>query len=66
MTYREEKDALGTVQVPADRYYGAQTQRALENFPISGLRMPVALIRALALIKKCAAQTNRTLGLLHP
>ena len=66
MRYREEKDALGTVQVPADRYYGAQTQRALENFPISGLRMPVALIRALALIKKCAVQTNRTLGLLPP
>jgi fumarate hydratase class II len=66
MAYRDEKDALGKVRVPAERYFGAQTQRALENFPISGLRMPVALIRALALIKKSAAQTNRTLGLLHP
>lgn len=61
---REEKDSLGTVRVPAAAYYGAQTQRAIENFPISGFRMPEPLIRSLALLKKCAAETNRELGLL--
>lgn len=65
-TTREEKDALGTVRVPAAAYYGAQTQRAVENFPISGFLMPEPLIRSLALLKKCAAETNRELGLLPP
>lgn len=64
MTYREEKDALGTVLVPADAYYGAQTQRAVDNFPVSGLRLPTAFIRALGLIKKCSAVVNMELGLL--
>jgi len=64
MGHREEKDAMGTVRVPDDAYYGAQTQRAVENFPISGLVLPPAFIRALALIKKCAAQVNGELGLL--
>ena len=49
--YRIEKDSLGEIAVPADALYGAQTQRAVENFPISGLAMPRAFIRAVALIK---------------
>jgi len=62
--YREEVDSMGIVQVPASAYYGSQTQRARDNFPISGLMMPISLLRALALIKQCAAETNRELGLL--
>ncbi len=65
-TYRIEKDSLGEVHVPTDRLYGAQTQRALENFPISGLQMPRSFIRALGLIKGAAADVNRELGLLAP
>ncbi|MGD8366185.1 MAG: class II fumarate hydratase [Desulfobacterales bacterium] len=64
--YREETDSMGTVRVPASAHYGSQTQRAKDNFPISGIRMPPQLIRALALIKRCAAETNRELGLLEP
>ena len=64
--YREEADSMGIVRVPASAHYGSQTQRARDNFPISGLTMPVPLIRALALIKQCAAETNRELGLLAP
>jgi len=64
MATRMEEDSLGVVNVPADAYYGAQTHRATENFPLSGLRMPPAFIRSLALIKKCAARANLTLGLL--
>ena len=64
MKYREEKDAMGAVFVPEDAYFGPQTQRAVENFPISGLRLPMALIRSLALIKKCAARINGELGLI--
>src|SRR6266498_1093975 len=56
---RIETDSLGKVEVPADALYGAQTQRAAENFPVSGLRLPRRVIRALALIKKAAAQVNR-------
>jgi fumarate hydratase class II len=59
---RIETDSLGKVEVPADALYGAQTQRAAENFPVSGLRLPRRVIRALALIKKAAAQVNRTNG----
>jgi len=62
MTTRTEKDSLGTREVPADALYGIQTLRAVENFPVSGWRFPRAFIRALALIKKCAAQTNGVLG----
>ncbi|MFZ0612758.1 MAG: class II fumarate hydratase [Desulfobacterales bacterium] len=62
MEYREEKDTMGTVRVPAEAYYGAQTQRAVENFPISGLRLPPRFIHALALIKECAARVNAGLG----
>ena len=64
MKIREEQDSMGSVKVPADAYFGAQTQRASENFPISGLRLPIAFVRALALIKKCAARVNKDLGLL--
>ena len=62
--YRTEKDSLGDKKVPADAYYGVQTQRAVENYPISGLRAHPLLIRAIGMIKKAAAQTNSELGLL--
>ncbi len=55
---------MGELQVPADALWGAQTQRAVENFPISGYRLPRAFIRALALIKQAAAAANARLGLL--
>lgn len=61
---RIEKDSMGEMQVPADAYYGAQTGRAVENFPISDLRLPPRFIRAMATIKKCAAHVNHDLGLL--
>jgi fumarate hydratase class II len=62
--FRIEKDSMGQMQVPSTAYYGAQTARAMENFPISGLRFPRQFIRALGLIKKNAAVTNASLGLL--
>ena len=62
--YRIEKDSMGELKVPADALYGAQTQRAIDNFPVSGIPMPAALIRAIALIKQCAAKVNGELGLL--
>src|SRR5438067_4727714 len=62
--YRIEKDSLGEVRVPASALYGAQTQRAVENFPISNLRFPREFIRALGLIKLAAARSNMDLGLL--
>jgi fumarate hydratase class II len=61
---RIEKDSMGEMSVPADALYGAQTQRAVENFPISNLRFPREFIRALGLIKLAAARTNMELGLL--
>lgn len=64
MKFREEKDSMGTVRVPADAYYGSQTQRAVENFPISDLRFQAGFIHALALVKHYAAQVNHKLGLL--
>ncbi|MFN3477435.1 MAG: lyase family protein, partial [Candidatus Methylomirabilales bacterium] len=64
--FRIEKDPMGEVKVPADAYYGAQTQRAVENFPISSRRFPRRFIRALGMIKGAAAQVNRELGLLDP
>jgi fumarate hydratase class II len=60
--FRIEHDSLGDVRVPADAYYGAQTQRAVENFPISGGRLHPELIRALGLVKYAAARVNRDLG----
>ena len=55
---------MGEMDVPADAYYGASTQRAVLNFPISGQTFPRRFIRALGLVKRAAAQTNRELGLL--
>jgi len=62
---RQEHDSMGTMTVPADALYGAQTARALENFPISGIRFPRPFLRALGMIKQRAAQINLELGLLH-
>ena len=62
--FRTEKDSMGALQVPADALWGAQTQRAVENFPISGLTMPRSFIRALGLVKWAAAGANSELGLL--
>ncbi|MEY2699398.1 MAG: hypothetical protein RIQ52_153, partial [Pseudomonadota bacterium] len=62
MNMRTESDSMGAMQVPADALYGAQTQRAILNFPISGLRMPERFLRALGLIKRCAAVANAQLG----
>src|SRR6266566_305782 len=64
--YRVESDTMGEVKVPNAAYYGAQTQRAVENFPISGIRLPKDFIRAMALIKLAAAKANMQLGLLEP
>ncbi len=63
---RIEKDSMGEMTVPATAYWGAQTQRAFENFPISGYRFGRRFIRALGLIKQCAAKVNRDLGKLDP
>jgi len=62
--YRTETDSMGEVRVPKNAYYGAQTQRAVENFPISGIGFPKRFIRALALVKHAAAGANEDLGLL--
>ena len=59
---RTEKDSLGELQVPAEALYGAQTQRAVQNFPVSGLRMPREFIRALGLVKAAGAEANAGLG----
>ncbi|MFN5745533.1 MAG: class II fumarate hydratase [Methylococcaceae bacterium] len=64
--FRIEKDSMGELEVPADALYGAQTQRAINNFPVSGLCMPPAFIQAVALIKQCAADVNADLGQLDP
>ncbi len=60
---RTEKDSLGKVEVPAEAMYGAQTARAVENFPISGMRASPFLIRALGMVKRAAAEANGELGL---
>jgi len=62
MSTRTETDSMGAVEVPADRYWGAQTQRSLENFKIGGERMPAPLVRAFGLQKKAAALANKALG----
>lgn len=64
MEYRTEHDTLGEVKVPRDAYYGAQTQRAVQNFPVSGLRLPAAFVRAQAVIKLAAAKANMAAGAL--
>ncbi len=63
--FRIERDSLGEKQVPADVYYGIQTQRAIENYPISGLRAFPSLVRAAAMIKLAAAEVNQELGMFH-
>src|SRR2546422_11105016 len=64
--YRVEKDFLGEVKVPKDALWGVQTQRAIDNFPISGIRFGRRFLYALGLIKKACAETNLELGLLDP
>ena len=64
MKYRVESDSMGKIDVPVDRYYGAQTARSIMNFKIGGETMPIPLIRAFGVLKKCAAQVNQDLGLL--
>ena len=66
MEYRVEHDTMGEMRVPSDALYGAQTRRAVENFPISGLRFPRSFIRALGVIKSAAARVNGRLGQLPP
>jgi fumarate hydratase class II len=64
MGFRKEKDSIGYIDVPADKYWAAQTQRSTENFKIGGHQMPIEVIRAFAILKKAAAQTNAQLGVL--
>src|ERR1700681_3308836 len=64
-SFRSERDSMGELKVPAEALWGAQTQRAVDNFPISGLRLPRGFIRALALIKQAAAASNSRPGLLE-
>src|SRR5690606_19841758 len=64
--FRTESDSFGPIQVEASRYWGAQTQRSLENFRIGVERMPTPLLRALALVKLAAAEANRDAGRLEP
>src|SRR3954469_4667792 len=66
METRVERDPLGDVRVPAEAYFGAQTQRAVENFPISGLHAPAPLVVATVLIKQACARANAALGRLDP
>ena len=62
MRFRTERDPLGELNVPEAAYYGVQTARAVENFPISGLRAPADLVTATILVKKAAAEANAALG----
>lgn len=64
MTFRKEKDSIGIVKVPADKYWAAQTQRSKENFKIGGQRIPLEVIKAYAILKEAAAKTNMELGVL--
>ena len=66
MEYRTERDTMGKMKVPADRYYGCQTARSLVHFNIGGERMPREVIRAFGILKKAAALTNAEMGLLDP
>ena len=61
--FRQEKDSIGIKEIPADVYYGVQTARAVENYPISGMRAHPTLIRAIGMVKEAAAQANKELGL---
>ena len=64
MEYRIEKDTMGPVEVPSEKYWGAQTQRSRNNFKIGGQKMPDEIIKAFAILKKAAAQANNELGVL--
>lgn len=64
MEYRAERDSIGVINVPADKYWAAQTQRSVENFKIGNQKMPIEIIRAFGVLKKCAAMTNAELGVL--
>jgi len=66
MATRVERDPLGELHVPAEAYYGVQTQRAVENFPISGLKAPAPLVTATVLVKQACARANASLGRLDP
>ena len=61
---RSETDTFGPIEVPADRYWGAQTERSLENFKIGGERMPKPIIRAFGIVKRAAAEANAEMGLI--
>src|SRR5947209_17825584 len=61
--FRQEKDSIGIKEIPAEVYYGIQTARAVENYPISGMRAHPALIRAIGMVKQAAAEVNLELGL---
>ena len=61
MDYRKERDSMGEVLVPIDKYWGAQTQRSFENFKIGKEKMPEEIIKAFAIIKLCAARVNEKL-----
>src|SRR5438309_4777562 len=61
---RTESDSFGPIEVPADRYWGAQTERSRQNFRIGQDRMPMPIVRALGIVKLAAAQTNLELGLI--
>ena len=60
---RTESDSFGPIEVPAHKYYGAQTQRSIENFPIGIEKMPIEIIHALGVVKKAAAMVNAELGI---
>ena len=62
MEYRIEHDTMGEVKVPADKYWGAQTQRSLQNFKIGDQKMPMEVVHAFAVLKMAAARTNRAAG----
>src|SRR5690625_7905688 len=65
MDYRIEKDTLGEVKVPASKYWGAQTERSKQNFPIGNEKMPIEIIKAFAILKNSTAQAKDELGLLE-
>ena len=66
MEYRTERDSMGEVKVPADAYYGASTQRAVDNFPVSGLRVDRRVIWAFGLLKGSAAEVSGAQGFVDP
>ncbi len=63
MSSRIEKDSMGTIEVAADKYWGAQTQRSLQNFKIGGQKMPIEVIHSFAVLKKAAAKTKYESGI---